>query len=354
MNKACNGCIYFLSKTRYCVLLGKKIEDPTKPLCVKQSSDGNSNNPTSSGEVAIEGVKTATSSVTPVQQVASAEISAGPTQLAMQAVPESLPGNAVEEELSIEQPLPLIKSFDYVPTGIEVLDEFLGGGFIRGKTYLIAGETGAGKTIFSIQFLLTGAIQYGESGVYVAIDEPTDQLLKGLKRFGWDIEPLIKAGLLRFLDMRTHFSKIYLKDERKKIEPKFIIESILNVVKKAKAKRLVIDPIAPLIYGGSPDDVLYVREFLREMVCALERIGTLTTVMTSEVPTGSKQLSRFGVEEFLASGIIVLGLEEIKGDVRRVMYVRKARWTPAKPVKLIFDIETGKGIVIRGAYRDFI
>lgn len=353
MSKACSNCIYFLSKAKYCILMGKKIEDPAKPLCVKQSH-GNPSNLTSGGEVATGGVKTDASSAAPVQQVVSAEVPGLPKQLTMQTLPEPLPDSALEEELPVEQPLPIIRGFDYVPTGIEVLDEFLGGGFIRGKTYLIAGETGAGKTIFSIQFLLTGATQYGEPGVYVAIDEPTDQLLKGLKRFGWDIEPLIRAGLLKFLDMRTHFSKIYLKDERRRIEPKFIIESILNVVKKAKAKRLVIDPIAPLIYGGSPDDVLYVREFLREMVFALERIGTLTTVMTSEVPTGSKQLSRFGVEEFLASGIIVLGLEEIKGDIRRVMYIRKARWTPAKPIKLVFDIEAGKGIMIRGMYRDFV
>jgi circadian clock protein KaiC len=129
-----------------------------------------------------------------------------------------------------------------------------------------------------------------------------------------------------------------------------VIEGILNHVKKVKAKRLVIDPIAPLIYGGSQEDVLYVREFLRELVFAIERIGTVTTVMTSEVPTGSRLLSRFGVEEFLASGILVLGLEEIEGNVVRVLYVRKARWAPAKPVKFVFDIEPGRGIVIKGFY----
>ncbi|HDD33943.1 MAG TPA: recombinase RecA, partial [Thermofilaceae archaeon] len=119
-------------------------------------------------------------------------------------------------------------------------------------------------------------------------------------------------------------------------------------------RRLVIDPIAPLIYGGSPDDVLYVREFLREMVFAIERVGSLTTVLTSEIPTGSKQLSRFGVEEFLASGIIVLNIYEVRGEILRVMYVRKARWAPARPTKFVFDIEPGRGIVIKGLLKDFI
>ena len=243
---------------------------------------------------------------------------------------------------------------NYAPTGIEELDEVLGGGFIKGKTYLVAGETGSGKTIFSLQFLLTGAVYYDEPGVYVAIDEPTDQLLKGLKRFGWDVSGLIREGKLTFLDMRTHFSKIYLRDERRRIEPKYVIESILRAAKKVKARRLVIDPIAPLIYGGSPDDVLYVREFLREMVFAIERVGSLTTVLTSEIPTGSKQLSRFGVEEFLASGIIVLNIYEVRGEILRVMYVRKARWAPARPTKFVFDIEPGRGIVIKGLLKDFI
>jgi circadian clock protein KaiC len=283
--------------------------------------------------------------------LAATPVAAAPPQAPVQAeianapqVPASYADEVVEQQL-IEP-----GSFDYVSTGIPELDAALGGGFIRGKTYLVAGETGAGKTIFSIQFLLTGALQYGEPGVYVAVDEPTEQLLKGLKRFGWDVTELVRRRMLSFLDMRPHFSKIYLREERRKIEPRFVIEGILNHVKKVKAKRLVIDPIAPLIYGGSQEDVLYVREFLRELVFAIERIGTVTTVMTSEVPTGSRLLSRFGVEEFLASGILVLGLEEIEGNVVRVLYVRKARWAPAKPVKFVFDIEPGRGIVIKGFY----
>jgi len=240
----------------------------------------------------------------------------------------------------------------YTSTGIPYLDEILGGGFLRGKTYLIAGETGSGKTIFSLQFLIYGAL-HGEPGVYIAIDEPTDQLIKGIKQFGWDVTPLIKARKLLFLDMRTHFSKIYLRDERKKIEPKYVIESIIKNAKEVRARRLVIDPIAPLIYGGSKDDVLYAREFLREMVFAIEKTGKLTTIMTSEIPTGSKQLSRFGVEEFLASGIIVLGLEEIEGRIERVMFIRKARWSPVRPGKFIFDIVPGTGIVIKGSLEKF-
>jgi len=342
--RTCYECVYFLKRSGYCALLATKISDPTKPPCEGQRSSDDS--------------RGATAVVSTVQ--ASASVASGPPLQVLQQrsvaeqaqVTEEIERQRVERAEERLEYVPLeLGSFDYVSTGIRELDEALGGGFIRGKTYLVAGETGCGKTIFSIQFLLTGALLYDEPGIYIAIDEPTEQLLKGLKRFGWDVTELVRQRKLVFLDMRTHFSKIYLRDERRKIEPRYVIESILNVAKKVKAKRLVIDPIAPLIYGGSPDDVLYVREFLREMVFAIENVGTLTTVMTSEIPTGSRQLSRFGVEEFLASGIIVLGLEEVGGEVVRVMYLRKARWAPAKPVKFIFDIVPGTGIVIRGLYR---
>jgi len=344
--RTCDKCPYYLKRSGYCALLAVKVSDVRKPPCVEGSGNSSEAEPASTivtqSHPVVSGATPIALPIEPVQQ-APAQAKIAQSAQVVQA-PASYSIEIPEQQL-LE-----LGSFDYVSTGIPELDAALGGGFIRGKTYLVAGETGAGKTIFSVQFLLTGALQYNEPGVYVAVDEPTEQLLKGLKRFGWDVTELVRKRMLSFLDMRPHFSKIYLREERRKIEPRFVIEGILNHVKKVKAKRLVIDPIAPLIYGGTQEDVLYVREFLRELVFAIERMETVTTVMTSEVPTGSKLLSRFGVEEFLASGILVLGLEDIGGNAVRVLYVRKARWAPAKPVKFIFDIEAGKGIVIKGLY----
>ncbi|MEM1690308.1 MAG: ATPase domain-containing protein [Thermofilaceae archaeon] len=361
-NRSCDACTYYLRRANYCALLAVKVKDPKNPPCEAEEGGSNSRGiaevsttPSTASSVSTNfgPVATVTSPSNPPPVAVDTQLrQAQPQPVAQQVMVPAEAYRSFEDQLEIVPTT--LTGFDYASTGIRELDEALGGGFIKGKTYLVAGETGCGKTIFSIQFLLTGVLLYDEPGVYIAIDEPTEQLLKGLKRFGWDVGELIRRKKLVFLDMRTHFSKIYLREERRKIEPKFIIESILNAAKKIKAKRLVIDPIAPLIYGGSQEDVLYVREFLREMVFAIESLGTLTTVMTSEIPTGSKQLSRFGVEEFLASGIIVLGLEELKGDIMRVMYLRKARWAPAKPTKFIFDIVPATGIVIRGLYRETV
>lgn len=296
-----------MKSLRLCLKLMKKVDDPMHPPCQKS-------------------------------------ISSNPATLKVASLSSS---PFIKKKVSTNDDL-------YVSTGIDGLDDILGGGFLRGKTYLIAGETGAGKTIFSLQFLIHGALN-GEPGVYLAIDEPTEHLLRGIRRFGWDIvDKLVKEKKLLFLDMRPHFSKVYSRDEKQRIEPKFLINQILRNVDRVKAKRLVIDPIAPLMYGSDNEDVLYAREFLREMVFELENHRDITTIMTSEIPTGSKRLSRFGVEEFLATGIIMLGLEEIKGKIFRVMFIRKARWSPVKPSKYIFEIVPAKGIVLKGPYEKVI
>ncbi|HDJ89491.1 MAG TPA: recombinase RecA [Thermoprotei archaeon] len=304
VNKKCYDCPFYSPQTSYCLKLFTFVKNPDEPPCITVKKTSDSFSYKKSFEMMSEPIS------------------------------------------------PPIEDLSYVPTGIPGLDELLHGGFLRGKTYLIAGETGAGKTIFSLQFLIYGALN-NEPGIYLAIDEPTEHLLKGMKRFGWDVYDLIREGRLRFLDMRTHFSKIYLKDERGKIEPRFVIDIILKNIRRINARRLVIDPIAPLMYGN-PENVLYAREFLREMVFSLERLGNVTTIMTSEIPTGSNQYSRFGVEEFLASGIIILKLKEIKGRIYRVLYIRKARWAPVRPGKYVFRIESGKGIIIKGPLEKFL
>lgn len=343
---SCIGCPLYIKSRQYCLKLKTRVADPYSPPCrVAQPAEAVQ----VSQATVVEATQTAVQYPQPVASVAGNAYPVAQEPYPVEEIPYT---DEAYEVMSTNQAL-LSKRALYAPTGIPGLDEILAGGFLRGKTYLVAGEAGCGKTIFSIQFLINGALN-GEPGLYIAIDEPTNQLLRGLKLFGWDLGDLISARKLMFLDMRTHFSKIYMRDERKHIEPRYIIEQILNAAKKINAKRLVIDPIAPLVYGGKEEDVLYAREFLREMVFAIEKTGELTTIMTSEIPTGSTKLSRFGVEEFLASGIIVLGIEEIYGNVERVMYIRKARWAPVKPSKYIFDIVSGKGIVIREPLSDYL
>ncbi len=228
------------------------------------------------------------------------------------------------------------------PTGIAGLDKIIDGGLLRGKTYLVAGETGTGKTIFSLRFILKG-IEIGEPCVYVPFDETVESTVEGALTLGWDLETPMRRNMLRILDARPFFAEV--------TREKFMAEVVREIVKELKrhvteigAKRLVIDPVAPLV--GEVVDVSWTRDFIRGFVNAVEKFLGCTTIITSEVPTGSGLLSRFGVEEFLSSGIIKLSITPIENRNLRTLMVRKLRWTRVDLTPYVYEIKPLEGIVI--------
>ena len=89
-----------------------------------------------------------------------------------------------------------------------------------------------------------------------------------------------------------------------------------------------------------------IREYLREIVNMIEERLGATTLLTCDIPTGSNKLSRFGFEEFLSSGVIVLGLTRFYGKLLKTIYVRKMRWSKVDPSIYTFEIRPIEGIVI--------
>ncbi len=231
-----------------------------------------------------------------------------------------------------------------VSTGNSAIDEILEGGFESGKTCLLAGEAGTGKTIFSLQYLLYGA-KNNEPGIYVTIDERPEMLVRDVRNFGWDLQPLIETRKLAILPVRRYFtSKMWGR------EMDTIVNNIIEELDKRRreigAKRLVIDPIAPLVTTYS-NEVAWVREYIRSLIFSIEEKLGVTTVITSEVPTGENMMSRYGVEEFLASGVIILSLSRVGNSIIRTMFIRKMRWTAVNPIIYRFEIERGRGIVLK-------
>ena len=232
---------------------------------------------------------------------------------------------------------------DLVETGIEGLDEVIGGGFIRGRTYLVAGETGTGKTLFALNYLLYGASK-GENGVYLLVDEEYESFIEGSKAFGWDLEPLIKQGRLYVVTLLPDFiERVRSKPVETVVDS--IVEDLREAVEQVGAERLVIDPIAPLVVGE--ESVVKMRDYVRSLLINIEKKIGATAVVTSEIPTGSGQLSRFGVEEFLAAGVFVLGLRYIGNKYVRTLWIRKMRWRPAEPAVYEFEIKPGQGVLVR-------
>ncbi len=230
-----------------------------------------------------------------------------------------------------------------VKTGIEGLDSFIEGGFPKGRVYLVAGETGTGKTTFALQYLYFG-VEYGDSGVYVTIDEKPERIVEDALTLGWNLEKLMDENRLLMVELSPYFSDI------KKVDAFQIAENLRGYINEIEAKRLAIDPIAPLVARSdepltSLDAQMYVRNYLRKLFHALEELG-VTTVGTSEIPTGTKKLSRYGVEEFLASGIVVLKLQMVETGFRRELYIRKMRGVNHNMGIFPFIIQPGRGIII--------
>ena len=236
------------------------------------------------------------------------------------------------------------------PTGVPGLDEAIGGGFIRGRTYLVTGETGTGKTLLALTYLINGALKFGEPGLYVSVDETYDQLVDGARRFGWDIESLRQQGLIEVL-----VPEIDIVERIRETDPTVVAKSLVSAIREyaraIEAQRLVIDPIAPLV--TLEKDVQVLREYIRALIMGIERDVGTTNIITTEIPTGSRSISRYGVEEFLAAGVLIVGIAQtMDGDFRRYVFVRKMRWQPAQPAIYEMEILPGVGIVVRDRLRN--
>jgi circadian clock protein KaiC len=127
------------------------------------------------------------------------------------------------------------------------------------------------------------------------------------------------------------------------VEHEKVVEEIRSLVKKVKAKRLVIDPIVPMF--ASPQNQFQLREYIRRLMFSLDDIGT-TNLVSSFILTGSNAISRFGVEEFFASGVIVLKMEREEMAYNRVLLIRKMRGTPIDLHVRRFNIDSNSGIIL--------
>jgi circadian clock protein KaiC len=224
-------------------------------------------------------------------------------------------------------------------TGIHELDALLDGGFRRGKTYLVIGEPGTGKTIFGLQFLHQ-ALKDGEKALYVAIDEKPADLVDQAASLGWDLTPHIERKSLLMLDasalITARVSDISAKNDLQKI-----IVELNNHITKSGATRVVIDPVGPLIHAA--DSPSKVQDQARMLIASLQKNVDTTTLVTSQsLGRGTR-----GIEEYLVAGTIVLELELANSRFLRTITIEKMRSTPLDPAQYLFRIATEKGITMQ-------
>jgi len=232
-----------------------------------------------------------------------------------------------------------------IKTGIPGLDELIYGGFPEGRCVLVLGGPGSGKTIFGVQFLYAGAVEYGEPGVYVALCESPEEIRDNALKFGWDLKKLEKEGKFFIVDARpvSVTEAGYIVPTRElfqgeKIPFSRLVKLITDQVTKIGAKRLVIDSMNVL--NIQYESSFYVRQGTLGLIQALSRIGC-TTLLICEKHGELETL----LQEFLAHGVTVLHYLRREGVMIRAFQILKIRGS--KHSMQVHPMEiTDKGIVI--------
>jgi len=184
------------------------------------------------------------------------------------------------------------------PTGIKGLDEITEGGLPQGRPTLICGDAGCGKTLFSIEFIVKGATEFNEPGVFVAFEEKAEELTTNVASLGYDLDELVRQKKIRIDHVHIERSEIEETGEYN-LDGLFIrLEHAINTI---KAKRVVLDTIENLFSGLNNETIL--RAELRRLFHWLKE-KQVTAVITGE--KGNGLLTRQGLEEYVSDCVIYL------------------------------------------------
>lgn len=184
------------------------------------------------------------------------------------------------------------------PTGIGGFDEITLGGLPQGRPSLICGSAGCGKTLFALEFLVRGATQFNEPGVFVAFEETPEELARNVASLGFDLNDLIKKKKL-FID--------YVQLNRNEIQEtgEYDLEGLfirLNyAIDSIGARRLALDTIETL-FAGLPNEAILRSELVR--LFRWTKTKGVTSITTAE--RGEGTLTRHGLEEYVADCVVLL------------------------------------------------
>ncbi len=200
-------------------------------------------------------------------------------------------------------------------TGIKGLDEITKGGLPKGRPTLICGSAGCGKTLFAMEFLMRGAMDYGEPGVFMTFEETPADLAKNFISLGFDLPDMMSRGLIATDHVYIERSEI---EETGEYDLEGLFIRLGSAIDSVGAKRVVLDTIEALFSGLS--NAAIIRAELRRLFHWLKERG-VTAVVTGE--SGDRMLTRYGLEEYVADCVILLDFRiEEQISTRRLRIVK--------------------------------
>ena len=201
------------------------------------------------------------------------------------------------------------------PTSIDGFDEITGGGLPQGRPTLICGGPGCGKTLFAMEFLVRGASEYKEPGVFISFEETEQELTANVSSLGFDLKDLIASKMIWLEHIRVERGEL---EESGQYDLEGLFIRIHHAIESIGAKRVVLDTLESL-FSGLPNLVI-LRAELRRLLGWLKVKG-VTTIITAE--RGSGKLTNQGLEEYVSDCVILLDHRVIdQASVRRLRVVK--------------------------------
>jgi circadian clock protein KaiC len=201
------------------------------------------------------------------------------------------------------------------PTSIQGLDEITGGGLPKGRPTLICGGAGCGKTLFAMEFLVRGATEYKEPGVFISFEETEAELTANVSSLGFDLKKLIEQKKIWLEHINIERSEL---EESGEYDLRALFVRIHMAIESIGAKRVVLDTIESL-FTALPDPTA-IRAELRRLFTWLKKKG-VTAIVTGE--RGSGTLTRQGLEEYVSDCVILLDHRvNDQSSIRRLRIVK--------------------------------
>lgn len=226
-------------------------------------------------------------------------------------------------------------------TGIPGFDQISNGGLPKHRTSVVAGTAGSGKTVLALQFLMQGARNYDEGGVFVTFEESPEDLIHNVRSFGWDLHNLIAQKKIAVVDATPDPGEIVV--ESGGFDLSALMARIESAVREVNAKRVILDAVGALFPQFI--DANLVRRELHRIAAGLRQLG-VTTLLTLERLDDDGAVGRFGVEEFVADNVIILRNRLDQEKRRRTIEILKLRGGMHQKGEYTFTVDSNEGISI--------
>ncbi|WP_108661656.1 circadian clock protein KaiC [Acuticoccus kandeliae] len=228
-----------------------------------------------------------------------------------------------------------------LPTGVPGFDEIANGGLPKGRSTLIAGTAGSGKTVLALQFLLAGVRWFDQNGVFVTFEETPSDLMLNVASFGWDLDTLVAENRIAVVDATADPGEELWQAGA--FDLSALMARIEAAVRRVGAQRVILDAVGALFPQFTDANV--VRRELHRILAGLRRLG-VTTLVNMERTEEEGAVGRFGVEEFVADNVLVVRNRLEHEKRRRTIEILKFRGATHQKGEYPFTIDADDGVTV--------